>query len=550
MEHLRAPRIGFISTLARFMKPALVSFVFFSLNSCSMLPSQIEERKADVSLFKSYEVSKLFSSESREFKTLHAKIFSSLSGSELAEYDLLLNDIYQTDNTFSDKVKIALLALRHAERLEIVRGDGDRFWRSLRNLRMVGSFYQSGMMERLSQIDSQSALNLFQYQAFSERPDSDLKRLESSLEFFSRALLGIGVKLGKVRDFTPEQRSISKKIEAAAVQMDKPLFNTVLQNALTVTNKVQTESPANSTTINKTLAEVAVSAFTLGSTLDKALKQNLILENEAKESIEQWSNQIASVASGTISSTVASAIAFDVPDEIPTIDPSSAKFSGDLSKWSFKASKSPKFGVLDLNQNPPVYVPGSDFPDGDNYAVRVCNNKFEKLCSDEFSKIITRPSPPTIPSLPAPLAGFYPNSAVVCASNAANSEPLEFKFYSNPPGSSSVVALSDAGKSNSFINAGLPADTQVWCEVHAVGEYGLKSSVVKSSNLIVPNSPPSLDSPIISQQNLGEDSSLVMALGVAQEIDGDQVIWVIDIPPTKGSLTPLSGIQSAPASQS
>lgn len=283
----------------------------------------------------------------------------------------------------------------------------------------------------------------------------------------------------------------------------------------------------------------------MGSTLYNAVKQSLIVEAAAVQSIQQWTDAAVAV----VGSPEISAAILDVPDEVPQIDPNTAFFAGDLSKWAFKASKPAKHGVLDLSKNPPVYVPGPGFPNSDEYSVKICHQKFANICSNEYSKITLRPTAPTTTTISIPTNGFYANTQAACSSSAVAPLNVDFKFYVILPNQSETTTLTTLINETTFLNSGLPADAQVWCESQVIGEYGLRSPAMQSSKVIVPNAAPTHTPPNVVEHALFEDASINIGLGLAQENDSDPVRWIIENLPVKGLLSVPADYQTAPASQ-
>ncbi|MFZ9520009.1 MAG: cadherin domain-containing protein [Silvanigrellaceae bacterium] len=522
------------------------------LVACNGLPTQQQgaARKRPASNLPSSSILDRYASEVPEIQAVYSSVSRRLTPSEMSEMEKLLSDVNDRKDIIENKARIALSGLQLSlVLLPVQKQDASRFWKRLRNIRELATFYGPELMGKLSRSQVQGAsLALQPLELDSVVSKTSLEKLENSIEILSTAARGAGLELGMAASVNEVQKELSNKFEDIVKSVSIDVFTVVVPVARSAAAEIEKSGPIETKMLEKVALNVALQAVSMAKLLTGALDEGKIDKAGVVDAAEDWAVSLLQTTKQTPTDMVVSVTSENIiPTEVPNLNPLDGYYNGSLGTWLFVVEKEPSSGQLDLNSNPPSYRPAENFELMDKYSFRLCHKVYKTVCSSTFSKTIYRPIMQDTVSLVVAGRGFLPNSEATCILGPKETRASFYTWFTRAAAPGSPVVLVPGETTMTLKNTFVPRGSEVWCEVRVMDGFGLMSTPAPSLPVIVPNAWPKTLAPANLVEDVDEDIPTTLILGEFFDEDGDPLSWVILNQPGLGSLSNVTNSANSPA---
>jgi hypothetical protein len=534
LKKMNIPKASGITLISLFQLSILLS--------CSLLPAQkqggIRTREAKISVSRSIldAYAELYPEIKRSYKTLSAN----LDTLEFNETERLLSDVDKRDASLEERAKIAASSFQICVNLlPSKRADSSRFFERLKDVRTVAGFYRVSLIEKIAGTDLTSEQPLASSLALDTVDSLDVTaKTEKMVKFLASAARGTGFQSAAVQNRSAEQEKIANQIEEQIKIVQANLFLKVVLSARDASLKVgEVRNIVDEKVLDEISLTVALQAVSLSKLITTEVNTGRIEENAVDNVIKDWTGTLTQSVTQTIGEPAKAVVSLPpIPDTIPSLSTEDGRFSGALGEWQYRVETSPSVGTLDITQNPPKYAPSVAFLNTDLYAIRLCHSTYKFLCSNEFRNVVSRPIVQNTVRIETSASGFLPGSSATCFVAPTPGLVYFYRWYYQENTNSAAVQLSDSS-SGTLANSSFPRGSKVWCDVSALGNYGLLSAPVAGDPVAVPNSAPALAEMGVSSVEANENADKQISLGKFNDVDGDLLSWVLVLPPTKGDVT-------------
>lgn len=375
-------------------RTVLVAFIALTCVSCSLFPkkelsgSKEERPKVALGILTS------LISVNSSLETLYTSVSRGLDESALSKLDKFIVEASEKSNDTREQAELIKSGLDILVDLKSSRVGENEFEEALDSLRTTLVLFNLPTLQFLQLVGRYQLPVGSPLTATLSTADSTLAR---SLYTFS----SIAFRAGLLADDIPARdvpESVRNEAVALELRLTKLKPETFLYLQPYLADAVKIEAPLNESLRDEAQQLFSLAIFKNGLLLVAALQNQKdsgqIDLSSLKKTLDIWSDDVQkkSVAAAIGAPIPTLAV---IPDQPPTLAEGTGALPYRSESWEFVLVEIPTLGTVDLNRNPPEYVPTA--PNNfsiDRYAFRACLKVIPTFCTSIFTVVVQTPIKP------------------------------------------------------------------------------------------------------------------------------------------------------------